>query len=190
MKPFLLLVLLASTSGARAQKTRAEPIARRNAPGYTIRDELKFISTKPKVAPRHKRAGDFLRVLSNSQGRSAPDGARKTAFSTADVNRLVSFVSRRGLLIADAQENSGRARTLSRVQLKRDLTRTGSSAFDSFAFAGQELRLQSGVPISSRATAKGVVIELPQGLGFTWEREGASRALFLRKLQYLRIDGH
>lgn len=203
------VITLTGTTASAGQIARAEAVIHRKlrdvsvcnllyvrtarlqkkAAGFGVRGSLlvrhETVVFERGVPARFKRAGEFLRQLSASAARSEGDGGRKTAFSARDVERLVGFVSPRGLSIEDARENKGKARFLSKSQLRRDLKRTGSSAFDSFAFAGQDIRLQVGAPISSRVTRNGVAIAMPSGLGFTWEREGAARGLFLRKLKYL-----
>lgn len=183
------LVTLRGTVLSAAQKTLAGAIAADNAAGYHVRNELliqsKASAMQMGAAPQFKRAGEFLRVLAASQARSGADGERKVAFSARDVERISSFVSPGGLTIQDANENGGRPLILSKERFKRDLKRTGSSVFDSFAFASSDIGVQSSVPISFRATPKGVVVASPSGLSFVWERQGAARRLFLRKLQYL-----
>ncbi len=181
-------VTLSGRVTSQAQKSLAESIAKSNSAGYQVRDCLAIhrqtVEFRTGIPLQYKRASEFLRVLSASQARSGADGVRKTAFSPRDVERILSFISPRGLTIEDVWENGGRPLILSKERLKRDLKRTGSSAFDSFAFAGGRMRLQVGVPVSSRPTSKGVTIGMPSGFWFIWEREGAARKLFLRKLIY------
>ncbi len=179
-------VTLSATVFSPVQKTPAGAMARQNALGFEVRNRLliraQTVAFQMDVPPQFQRAGELLRMLAASQARSGADGDHKTAFSARDVERIMSFVSLRGLSIEDANENGGKPLVLSHEQLRRDLKRTGSSAFDSFAFAGGRMRLQVGVPVSSRATSKGVTIGMPSGFWFIWEREGAARKLFLRKL--------
>lgn len=165
-----LLLFAASRAGAQpispAQKTASVPV-------------------------KYRRAVSLLTLLARSQGRRDGDGfaAHKVAFSASDVARIVSLVSARGVVVVDANEYGGKARLWSKAKLRGDLARTGSSAFDSFAYAGY-IFAQPYVQYSKLRALPlrdGVVIEMAWGHRFTWAREQGH--LQLRKLEYLQIEG-
>jgi len=138
---------------------------------------------------KYRRVVEFLHLLGASQRRREGEafGARKIAFPNVD--HLVSFVSARGLTIVDVGENGGRPLELSRERLRRDLKRTGSSAFDSFAYAGYLAASPSALDAKLRfqATRKGVVVRVQTSHRLTWVREG--RRLQLCKVEAFRFVG-
>ena len=196
-------VTLRGTVVSAAQKALAGEIAGRNAPGWKVVNRLvvraapriiqtQAISPSQKIAGvplKYKRAAQFLQLLARSQGRGQSEtfGGRKVAFP--DVKRVLSYVSSRGVTIVDVNENHGRPLVLSRTILGRDLKRTGSSAFDSFAYVGYiyNLDYSRGSQLSCTPTKSGVIVEIPSGHRFTWTRENGR--LQLRKLEYLRVEG-
>ncbi len=175
------------------QKALAGAIARRQAGTFQVRNRLLVRAEqsdfKPTVPLKYERTLHFLQLLAKSQGRS--DGTtfrqRKTRFP--DVKRLMSFISARGVVVVDVNENGGKPLVLSRARLERDLKRTGSSAFDSFAYVGYIFAMPYAQysQLTSTPTRNGVVIEMPSGHRLTWEREGGR--LQLRNLEYLRLEG-
>ena len=190
-------ITLKGTVRTQAQKTLAGTIAHEKAGSFSVRNQLVVrvapTSSQQKVAgvpARYGRAVQFLQLLARSQkrGQSETFGQRKIAFPASDLNRLMLFVSARGATIVDVNENHGKPLVLSRAILKRDLKRTGSSAFDSFAFAGYIFALNSAPSsaLSSTPTQSGVIIEMANGHRFTWARE--NRVLRLQKLELLRAQ--
>jgi len=143
------------------------------------------------VPAKYRRAASLLPLLARSQKRRDGEvfAARKIAFSALDVARIVSLVSARGVVVVDANEYGGKARLRSRAQLRGDLARTGSSAFDSFAYAGYIFAKPhaQGSRLRALPLRDGVVIEMAWGQRFTWAREQGR--LQLRKLEYLKTEG-
>ncbi|BCM93033.1 hypothetical protein IAD21_04920 [Abditibacteriota bacterium] len=144
------------------------------------------------VPAKYGRTVQFLQLLAKSQGRSDGTTFRERKTSFPDVNRLVSFISARGVTIIDVNENGGKSLVLSRTQLGRDLKRIGSSAFDSFAYVGYIFAMPYAPyaqysRLTCQPTRTGVIIEMPNGHRLTWQREGGH--LQLRKLEYLRLEG-
>ncbi len=192
-------VTLTGSVGSASQRILAGVVARKQAGGYAVRNQLLVrnppISPAQKVAgvpARYGRAVGFLQLLARSQkrGQNETFGESKIAFPISDLKRLMSLVSARGITIVDVNENNGRPLVLSRVTLQRDLKRTGSSAFDSFAYVGFIFALDyaQSSQLSSTPTRNGVVIEMASGHRFTWVRE--RRILRLRKLESLRDEGN
>lgn len=154
--------------------------------------QAQSITPTQKVAAvplRYARTVQFLKLLAQSQGRKQSEtfGERKVAFP--HVPRLMSFISARGVSVVDVNENNGRPLVVSKTRLRGDLMRTGSSAFDSFAYAGYIFNMNYAQysQLSCKPTRDGVVVEMPSGHRFTWARERG--LLMLRKLEYLGVEG-
>lgn len=198
-------ITLSGTVLTQAQKISAGAIARQNAPGFEVQNRLtvrvapRAVQT-PTVSPKqnvvglpakYERAVRLLQLLAHSQKRGATGtfDEHKIAFPASDLNRILGLVSARGVTIVDINENHGRSLVVSRAILRRDLKRTGSSAFDSFAYVGYMFALNTaqGSPLSAMPSKSGVVVQMPGGHRFTWAFEGAGK-LFLRKVEYLRVE--
>ena len=194
---------LSGTVTSPEQKSLAEAITR-SAAGCEVRDHLVVRVQASAASPyslspaqniagvpvKYRRAVQFLQLLARSQGRSQGQTFREriSAFPPGDVARILSFVSFRGVSILDVNE-SRKPLVLSKARLGRDLTRTGSSAFDSFAYAGYIFAIPfvQYSKLSVHPNQSGVVIEMPSGHRFTWKREG--ERLQLRKIEYLHLEG-
>ena len=145
------------------------------------------------IPVRYKRAVAFLDLLKQAQGN--PDKSQVEVFGEVkrpfrDIPRLLSFVSKRGVTLVDANVQDGKPIFVPRAQLKRDLARPKSRAFKSFAYLG----FTAAMPyaqysrLSHRPTASGVVISVAGSHELTFVRE--DKALKLTKLAYLRVEGH
>lgn len=198
------VVPLSGVVTSPAQKLLADAMAMKSAAGHEVHDQLAVhiqaragsspFSLSPAqniagVPAKYRRAAQFLQLLARSQKRG--EGRfreRISAFPPADVARILSFVSSRGVSLFDVNE-SRKPLVLSKAKLGRDLTRTGSSTFDSFAYAGYifAVPLAQYSKLSARPLKDGVVIEMASGHRFTWKREGGR--LQLRKLEYLQREG-
>lgn len=173
-----------------AQKALAGEIAEKSAAGFEV---INCLSVRAQVSKsgagvpfKYARIVAFFRLLARSQGTVENFSEPFVAFPPGDARRIAGFVSSRGVTLrsADPGENGGRPRTLSRALLERDLKRTGSSAFESFAYAGFVLAQPFVRPADYefQETSQGVVIDVETGPRLTWKREGGR--LFLRKLEY------
>ncbi len=182
-------ITLTGKTTSAAQRALAESITRQQAPGFLISNRLvvrRIVTNLTTEAPReYRRIGRFLRLLAKSQQKpgSEPSRQRKLPFSAVNALRLARFVSARGVTLINSDEYRGKPLVLSRAQLGRDLRRTGSSAFDTFAFAGfRLLRLQaSHRGLGVTATRSGIVVDGEGGLRLIWMREG-------RRLQLRRVE--
>ncbi|RYX81133.1 hypothetical protein EON83_25380 [bacterium] len=141
------------------------------------------------VPAKYGRTVQFLQLLAESQGRKDGVSFIGAKVRFPDVKRILTFVSARGVTIVDANENNGKPLVLSRQRLEGDLSRTGSSVFDSFAYVGYIFAMPYAQysRLSAKPTKNGVIIAMPNGHRLTWEREKGR--LQLRKLEYLRLAG-
>lgn len=176
--PKLLALMLIALAPASAP-LRAQPISWEQASAT--------------IPARFKRTVKFLDLLRKAQGNSDP--SKVLVFDEVkrpfrDVPRLLSFVSRRGVTLVDANVQDGKPLFVPRAQLKRDLARRESRVFGAFAYLGYIAAMSYAQysQLSHRPTSSGVVISVAGAHELTFVRE--DKVLKLAKLAYLRVEGH
>ena len=145
------------------------------------------------IPARYRRAVEFLDLLRKAQRN--PDPSKVEVFGEVkrplrDIPKLLSFVSKRGVTLIDANVQDGKPLFVPRAQLKRDLSRRESRAFEAFAYLGfvAAMPYAQYSQLSQRPTSSGVVISVAGAHELLFVREGG--VLKLAKLAYLRLEGH